>query len=216
MAQELIPGGGEAQFSYVALCADGSPIASATARRTRQYPPDFGHSSSFVETVDRPEIQEPARRILSAIRYTGVAELEFKYDRRDRRYKLLDINARLWTWHTLCERAGMDFPYLMWQFARGEAIPELRARPGVRWVRMSTDLLSAASELFRGRLSPQAYTRSLRRPIEYALFASDDPLPAMLHLPLSAWRRVSLHNDKRHDKRHYIRRPGSQPSSLAG
>jgi len=189
MVQELIPGGGEAQFSYVALCADGRPMAWATARRTRQYPADFGHSSSFVETVDQPELEEPARRILSAMRYTGAVELEFKYDRRDGRFKLLDVNARLWTWHTLCQRAGIDFPYLLWRLARGEPIPELCGRRGVRWVRMSTDVLSAMSELLRGKLSPQAYARSLRGPIEYALFASDDLLPGLLNLPLSAWRR---------------------------
>ena len=46
LLQELIPGDGEAQFSYVALCADGCPLAWATARRTRQFPTEFGHSSS--------------------------------------------------------------------------------------------------------------------------------------------------------------------------
>ena len=43
LVQERIPGGGESQFSYAALCCDGQPIASLTARRTRQYPIDFGY-----------------------------------------------------------------------------------------------------------------------------------------------------------------------------
>ena len=42
MVQELIPGGGETQFSYAALCQDGRVIAHIVARRTRQYPMDFG------------------------------------------------------------------------------------------------------------------------------------------------------------------------------
>src|SRR5258706_5422415 len=33
LVQELIPGGGEFQFSYAALCRDGKPLASLTARR---------------------------------------------------------------------------------------------------------------------------------------------------------------------------------------
>src|SRR6266852_9261740 len=90
LVQELIPGGGESQFSYAALCCDGQPIASLTARRTRQYPVDFGYSSSFVETLDVPEIVGPSRRLLAAIRYTGLAEIEYKFDARDGRYKLLD------------------------------------------------------------------------------------------------------------------------------
>jgi len=197
MLQELIPGGGEAQFSYVALCADGRPLASMTARRTRQYPTDFGHSSSFVETVDQPEIEKPAQRLLAAMRYTGVVEMEFKYDGRNGCFKLLDVNARLWTWHTLCHRAGVDFPYLLWRLVRGEPITELRGRPGVRWVRMATDVLSALSQVYQGKLSPRAYARSLRPPIEYALFAYDDPLPGLLNLPLSAWRRFAAFKGSR-------------------
>src|SRR3989441_10877459 len=44
MIQELIPGGGEQQFSYAALCMNGRPLAGLVARRTRQYPVDFGRS----------------------------------------------------------------------------------------------------------------------------------------------------------------------------
>ena len=58
MIQELIPGGGEEQFSYAALCLDGRPLAGLVARRTRQYPMDFGRSSTFVETVDEKQLEE--------------------------------------------------------------------------------------------------------------------------------------------------------------
>lgn len=192
MVQELIPGNGEAQFAYAALCVDGLPRASLVARRTRQYPMDFGLSSSYVETVDRPEVEEPARRLLAAMRHTGLAEVEFKYDARDGRYKLLDINPRVWGWHTLGRRAGVDFPYLFWRLLQGEPVSQVRAPPGVRWVRAVTDLPTVAREIWRGRLSPLAYLRSLRGPLELATFAADDPLPALLEAPLLsyiAWKR---------------------------
>jgi predicted ATP-grasp superfamily ATP-dependent carboligase len=41
MLQELIPGDGSRQFSYAGLWDKGAPVASLTARRTRQYPIDF-------------------------------------------------------------------------------------------------------------------------------------------------------------------------------
>ena len=187
MVQELISGGGETQFSYAALCADGRTLASVTARRTRQYPVDFGRSSSLVETCDQPAIEEPAQRLLAAMRYTGLVEVEFKYDQKDGRYKLLDVNPRVWTWQGLCGRAGVDFPYLLWRSIRGEPVPELRGRPGVRWVRMSTDLAAASIEMLRGRLSLAGYCRSLKRPLEFAAFAADDPLPALLGAPARAY-----------------------------
>ena len=191
MVQELIPGGGEAQFSYAALCGDGRPLASVTARRTRQYPIDFGHSSSFVETVDVPAVEDAARQLLAAIGYTGIAEVEFKYDYRDKRYKLLEMNPRVWTWHSLCCRAGVDFPYLLWRMTHGRGISEVRGRSGLKWVRMSTDLAAAIGEIRRGRLTLVDYLTSLRGPIDSAVMATDDPLPGVLNCFASLWSRVT-------------------------
>ena len=190
LVQERIPGGGESQFSYAALCRDGVPIASLTARRTRQYPVDFGYSSSMVETLDVPEIVAPSERLLSAIRYTGLVEVEYKLDARNGHYKLLDINPRIWTWSTLGARAGVDFPFLLWQMMMDKPVRKQIASPGVRWVRMSTDLPAAIKEMMRGRLGFMEYLSSLRRPIEFALMAFDDPLPGLLELPMFVYKHL--------------------------
>jgi D-aspartate ligase len=183
MVQEMIPGGGEAQFSFGAACLEGRPLGSIVARRQRQYPVTFGHSSSFVETVDAPEVERSARRLLEAIGYTGLVEVEFKRDPRSGEYKLLDVNPRLWTWFTLGARAGVDFPYLGFRIAQGERPAESRARPGARWVRMGTDVLAAGALIRDGRLSPLEYARSLRPPLQYAVLAADDPRPLASSLP---------------------------------
>jgi D-aspartate ligase len=186
MVQELIPGGGAEQLSYAAICDDGRTLASLTARRTRQYPMDIGRASTYVETVDLPEIEEPSRALLEHLRYTGLVEVEYKRDPRDGKCKLLDVNPRVWGWHTLCARAGVDFTYLAWRLARGESLPASTARAGVRWSRLSTDLPTVAREIRRGRMSVRDYVRSLRGPRERAIFASDDPLPGLVELPLLA------------------------------
>jgi len=183
MVQELIPGGGEAQFSYAALAAGGEPLAALTARRTRQYPADFGRASTYVETVDRPQIEGPARTLLRELGWTGLVEVEFKRDPRDGRHKLLDVNPRVWGWHTLGGRAGVDFPYLLWRMACGEPVPPVTARPGVRWVRTTTDLPAVAREVLARRMSVRAYARSLRGPREGAIFARDDVRPAVSEVP---------------------------------
>jgi D-aspartate ligase len=190
LVQELIPGGGEAQFSYAALCRDGQPIAWLTARRTRQYPIDFGQSSSFVETLDVPEIVAPSKRLLAAIRYTGIVEIEYKLDARDGRYKLLDINPRLWTWSAIGGPAGADFPYLLWRMMMKRDTAEQTARTGVRWMRVSTDIPAAIHEMLCGRLSLGAYLLSFRSPLQLALMAADDPLPGLLDLPLFAYKNL--------------------------
>jgi len=186
IVQEIVTGGGEAQFSYAALCKDGISLASILARRTRQFPKDFGQLSTYVETVDVPEIIRPAERLLTAMRFTGLAEVEFKRDPRNGQFKVLDINPRVWGWHTLSRRAGVDFPYLLWLLAKGDPVPRLRGRAGERWVLLSADLRVAIEEILGGRLSLWDYLRSIRGPVESALFSWDDPLPGLLDLPLFA------------------------------
>ncbi len=189
--QEFIPGGGEAQFSYAAAFDRGSPVASLVARRTRQYPVEFGYTSTFVETIDCPAVEEAGRRLLASLDYTGLAEVEFKFDPRDGRYKLLDVNARVWTWSALGGLVGVDFPHVMWRIARGETVTPARATRPAAWIHVSRDLVAAAQHMLAGRLSPAAYLRSLRKPMVTAAFALDDPLPGIAELPLALWRAVA-------------------------
>ena len=193
MVQEFIPGHGESQFAFGALCSEGHPVASVTVRRTRQYPLDFGLSSSFVETVDLPEVEGQSRRVLAAMAYSGLVEVEFKRDPRDGRYKVLDINPRVWGWHTVGRRAGVDFPYLAWQMTQGLSVPEIRGRADVRWIRMVTDLPAVFHQLRRGQLSLASYLWSLRWPLEWAVFATDDPLPGLLEVPEAAYAAWNRH-----------------------
>ena len=192
MVQDLIEGGGACQLSYAALCREGRPVASVVARRTRQWPMDFGRASTYVETIEAPDVEDIATRLLAAIGYDGIVEVEFKRDSRDGRLKLLDINPRVWGWHTLGGRAGVDFPYLLWRMTTGASLVETRGRSGVRWVRALTDLPTVLGEIRAGRLSVGAYLSSLRGPIEFAILAADDPVPALVELPAAlylAWRR---------------------------
>ena len=127
-----------------------------------------------------------------ALPFDGLVEVEFKRYRRDGRLKLLDVNPRIWGWHTLGRRAGVDFPYLLWRMLNGAPVSPARGRPGVRWVRALTDVPTVLGALRAGELSFPAYLSSLRGPIEYAVLARDDPLPAIVELPSAlhlAWVR---------------------------
>jgi D-aspartate ligase len=190
MVQELVAGNGDSQLSYAALCSDGEVVASLAARRLRQYPMDFGRASSHVETIEDRGLEEDATRLVGAMRFTGMVEVEFKRDPVSGANLLLDVNPRAWGWQSLGGRAGVDFPYLLWMLASGESIPRTRAVAGVRWVRAGTDVLAAAGELAARRLSVRDYARSLRRPLEFAVFAPDDPLPSLV-APLLTARLVA-------------------------
>ncbi len=184
MVQELVPGGGETQFAYCAFFKDGGAVGSMVARRARQHPHDFGRASTFVESVDVPEVEELGERFLAAIDYYGLAELEFKRDGRDGQYKLLDFNARTWGYHSLGGQAGVEFPYMLYADQVGLATSPSRARAGVRWMRSLTDVPTAVLDILAGRLEPRAYLRSLRACDVEAVFSREDPKPGLAEIAL--------------------------------
>ena len=191
MVQELIPGGGEAQFSYAAVWDRGKPVASLVARRTRQYPIDFGFTSTFVETIEHREVEAQAFRFLADLRFCGIAEVEFKFDARDGRTKLLDVNPRTWTWIGLGVAAGVDFPWIQWRIASGETVPRLRGRAGCAWTHASRDIVPAGRSILGGALTATGYARSLFGPVTFAAFAADDPWPAVADLPVVTGRLLT-------------------------
>ena len=184
MVQELIPGDGDQQFSYCAFFKHGAGVASMVARRRRQHPPEFGRASTFVETTDLALLETFSERFLRAIGYYGLVEVEYKLDQRDARYKLLDVNARAWGYHTLGQQAGVDFPFLLFADQLGAQVEACRATAGVRWIRLVTDLPTAAYELAHGHLDWRWYLRSLVGFDVEAVFSLHDPMPAIAELAL--------------------------------
>ncbi|HEV2928721.1 MAG TPA: ATP-grasp domain-containing protein, partial [Propionibacteriaceae bacterium] len=150
----------------------------------RQHPPEFGRASTFVETTDLPLLETLSERFLQAIGYYGLVEIEYKLDPRDGRYKLLDVNARAWGYHSLGQRAGVDFPFLLFADQLGEQVAPCRARAGVRWVRLVTDLPTAAYQLAHAQLDWWRYLRSLAGFDVEAVFSLEDPFPAVAEVAL--------------------------------
>ena len=190
IVQEMIPGGGEQQYAYCAFFRAGGPVASMTVRRRRQHPSDFGRASTYVETITLPEIAEPSCRFLTEIGYYGLVELEYKRDPRDGVCKLLDVNARTWGYHSLGRSAGVDFSYLLFRDQIGAPVAEAHARPGVRWIRLSTDVPNAMRDIRAGRLRPGEYLRSLRGVRTEAVFSVSDPLPGLYEIALLPYLAV--------------------------
>lgn len=179
MVQEVIPGRGNTQFSVATYCKEGQVLLQMTAQRTRQYPIDYGLSSSFVEAVEVPTIGEHAARLLAFMRVSGMVEVEFKQDPRDQQYKLLDINIRPWGWHTLCMACGLDFPYIEYCDVLGEEPPALKPRYDCHWIRLITDIPAGIQEVRRGLTTPGAYLRSLMGKTDFSVLDWHDPLPLL-------------------------------------
>ena len=176
LIQELIPGRGENLFSFVGFFKDGVTVAGLSARRPRQHPMEFGRASTFVETVDVLELETMATEFLQGIGYSGLAEVEFMYDERHARFELLEVNPRIWGWHTIAIRAGLDLPYIAYLDALGKEVTLGPVREGVKWVRVVTDVPTAVREILARRLGVREYLASMSGDTEFAVLSLSDPL----------------------------------------
>jgi D-aspartate ligase len=190
--QELIPGGSQQLYGYCAFYKAGRSVGTMVTQYQRQHPPQFGRSCTYVETIDSPIIEDLALRFLRALDYYGLVEIEFKLDPRDGQYKLLDVNARTWGYHSLGARAGVDFSHLLFADQLGEAVKPARARAGISWIRLVTDFPVGVLAVLRRQLGAWAYLKSVTRFNTESVFSADDPLPGLVEaalVPYLAYKR---------------------------
>ena len=184
LVQEIIPGDGDRQVSYCAFYLNGRAHSTLIARRGRQHPREFGRAATYVESIELPAIEELSERFLKAINYYGLVEVEFKQDPRDGQYKLLDVNARTWGFHTLGMSAGVDFPYLLFADQMGIPAEGCRGEAGIGWLRFLTDGPTAISDMMHGKLSLKSYLESLQRTRVESVFCGKDPMPFFAEVAL--------------------------------
>jgi len=168
MVQELVPGGDDTLYtvgSYVAR--DGSPLGVFSGRKLRQTPPGIG-TCRVGEAVWAQVAVDAALRLLAGFGYFGLSQVEFKRDPRDGKFKLMEINPRLWQWHGLAAACGVDLPRIAYADLVGEKPTKVTMNgEGKRW---AITLLPGESPALQ------------RPPYVDAVFARDDPKPAVVHL----------------------------------
>ena len=70
-------------------------------------------------------------------------------------------------------------------------MPFGRAQPGIGWMHTFRDIMAVYEEVTSGALSLRDYLASLRKPMSFASLSLDDPLPALVELPVAALHRVA-------------------------
>ena len=178
MVQEIIPGGPDLLYSFCTFFKNGQVMGTCMGKRSRQRPMDFGSASTFVESVYISELVELGTCLLKALNYYGLSEVEFKKDIRDDKFKLLEINARTWLWHSLAIRCGVDFPYLLYKDMIGEHVEPITSfKENVKFIHFYTDLGVVINEVLKGKMAFKDYFISLKGEKDFAVFSLVDPLP---------------------------------------
>ena len=184
LVQELVPESHEKVYSLLAYIGrDGEPLAAVSGRKVRQGPLRFG-TSAFFETEYEPRVIESGLRLLDSAGYTGLAHVEFAYDARDDAFKLLEVNTRPPVWIGIAVNRWFDIARVLYDDLCGHPPAICRLfREHVSWSYLAKDVYVSYQMARRGELDVvELASHYLRRRKVRAVFAADDPRPALASL----------------------------------
>jgi predicted ATP-grasp superfamily ATP-dependent carboligase len=164
--------------------AERTPRALFTGVKVRSWPPHAG-MTACAYVVPNPELAALAERFVRRIGFSGIVDLDVRFDRRDGRYKLLDFNPRMGAQFRLFETAaGVDVVRALHLDLTGRRIPPARQVDGRRMVVENIDLPALLAYRRSGYRTPSAPRRA--RDTELAWLARDDVKPFLAMLARSA------------------------------
>lgn len=129
LASEVIPGDESCLYAYVAYRdMRGRILNEWTGKKLAQYPDSFGVFSSASNKAPE-EVRILGRALLNGMDIKGIAEPEFKYDSRDKKYKLMEINLRSMMWHRVGNLSGVNLQYTQYLDALGKSVnPQIQVK----------------------------------------------------------------------------------------
>jgi len=175
--QDIIPGSSENLYSACFMFSGGESQVQLVARRKRQHPINFGNATTFAETVKNNNLINISEKLLQEVTYDGICEVEYKYDERDGKFKLLEINTRTWKWHSIAIKS--ETPFLMSYYNRCyglEKIVKLDFKDAC-FKHLITDIPVIMKMIFKG-----IFKRSVSQNVQYATWDKDDYLPAIIEI----------------------------------
>jgi D-aspartate ligase len=178
MLQEYIPGGPESVWMFNGYFNNHSEcLASFTGKKVRQAPPSAGTTTLGI-CLKNEVVEETTMDFMRKIGYSGIVDMDYRYDRRDGRHKLLDVNPRVGaTFRLFVDSNGLDVVRALYLDLTGQPVPRGVPREGRKWVVEQSDSMASVQYARLGRLTLAEWARSLGGIEEGAWFARDDLRP---------------------------------------
>jgi predicted ATP-grasp superfamily ATP-dependent carboligase len=178
--QEHIPAACAEDWLFHGYCDERSDcLVAFTGRKLRSFPPGAGETS-LGRSEANPALEEQARALFKALDYRGVMSLDYRFDRRDGRYKLLDFNPRTGAIFRLFETAsGVDVVRALHLDLTGRRVPPGSPVAGRVVAVEGYDVRSCRAQRGDGGSTVRDCVSSWWSVTETAWLALDDPLPAL-------------------------------------
>ncbi|WP_030906621.1 hypothetical protein [Streptosporangium amethystogenes] len=202
LVQEYLPRSESTDWiAHVCCDAQGNAVVTFTGVKVRSWPPHVG-VTTYAYSVANPELVSLTTRLCKETGYAGVADLDWRLDHRDGKYKLLDFNPRVGAQFRLFETdAGIDVIRAHYLTLTGQAVPPGVQVEGRRIIVENLDVPARVAY----RHAVRAYQIPEGGGREFAWLAADDPLPGLATAVRSA-RPIA--------RRVIARLSGRKPSSM--
>ncbi|WP_395361152.1 ATP-grasp domain-containing protein [Streptomyces sp. YH02] len=177
LVQEYIPREwAEDWITHLYCGAGGEPRVAFTGLKLRSWPPHAGVTTRAVALAN-PTLAKLAADLCRRIGYSGAADLDWRYDRRDERYKLVDFNPRTGAQFRLFENVdGVDVVRAMHLDLTGRDVPPCPQAEGRVFGAGQLDLPSVMAWLREEHRLPPSLLPGAET--ERAWLSREDPLPA--------------------------------------
>ncbi len=106
LIQEYIHGD-PATYGYALLVLGGQVVLSFGHKEIRSVP-RLGGSATRIRTFESEELRETSERLLRALKYEGVALVEYKR-RTDGSFALMEVNPKFWASYSLASKCNFHF-----------------------------------------------------------------------------------------------------------
>jgi len=178
MLQEYIPGGEDTVWMFNGYFnADSECLVGFTGKKIRLNPVYTG-STSLGICLRNDEVAELTRKFMKGVGYRGILDIGYRYDARDRTYKVLDVNPRIGaTFRLFVSREGLDVAQAFYRDMTGQPVPAATTVEGRKWIVENHDLESSYRYWRDGKLGIAQWLASFRGVHEAAWFAMDDLRP---------------------------------------
>lgn len=167
--------------------ANSECLAGFTGRKLRSFPPQFG-AATLSRSVTNPVLLRQAEALVKAIRYAGIMDIDYRFDKRDGQYKLLDFNPRIGAQFRLFEDSErIDVARALCRDLTGQSVRRSPQIEGRVLVVEPHDCLTSILYLLRRELSVRDWWRSFEGAREFAWFRWNDPVPFIM-----IWIRLAM------------------------
>jgi predicted ATP-grasp superfamily ATP-dependent carboligase len=84
-----------------------------------------------IEFVHNKGLYDKASLILDELNFSGIAHLDFRFNISSKQYELIDFNARYWSTLLGSLNAGINFPWIACECAKGNEINSIEFKDGI-------------------------------------------------------------------------------------